>query len=228
MDMAPELLKALQDSFSTKYEVDSRIRAVLKKIESGRGTYLDANRYAIRCGQLLSQTFGVRIEASMLPDGTLYYNIADRTVRPMLEQNYKLISEACEKVQETMNKSAGLGLRPLVPEMNDNRIQGLIDLVSTRPYEEVKQFLDDPVINFSQSVVDDSIEKNADFQYKAGMSPKIVRTADGNACAWCVELAGTYDYPCDRDVYQRHERCRCSVDYVIDRGRQDVYTKRWR
>lgn len=228
MDIAPELLKALQDSFSTKYDVDSRIRSVLKKIEAGRGTYFDANRYAIRCGQLLSQTFGIRIDASMLPDGTLYYNIADRTVRPMLEQNYKLVSDVCEKVQETMNRTAGLGLRPLRPDMNDNRIQGLIDLITTRPYEEVRSFLDDPVINFTQSVVDDAIQKNADFQYKAGMEPKIVRRAEGNACPWCVELAGTYDYPCDSEVYQRHERCRCSVEFVIDRGKQDVWSKTWR
>ncbi len=229
MDIAPELYDELKTSFETKYNVDSRIRSLLKKMESGRGTYVDASKYAIRCGELLSQTFGVRIDVNALPDGTLYYNIADRTVRPMLENNYRLVADYCDSVQKTINRSAGLGLNPIRPEMNNSRIQGLVDLVSDGPYEEAKKYLKDPVINFSQSVVDDSIESNAGFQYRAGLRPKIIRHAEFGACPWCVDLEGEYDYPCDPAVYQRHENCRCITEYEPgDGGAQDVWSKKWR
>lgn len=229
VDIAPELLEELRSSFQTKYNVDSRIKNLLKKVEKGTCTYEDAHKYAIRCGDLLSQTFGVRIDANMLPDGTLYFNIADRTVRPMLENNYKLVAHYCEEVQTTMNRAAGLGLKPIIPELNESRIKGLVDLVSEGPFEETKKYLGDPVVNFSQSVVDDSIENNAGFQYRAGLSPKIVRRAEYGACQWCVDLEGVYDYPCDLEVYQRHENCRCITEYMPGNGSaQDVWKKTWR
>lgn len=229
MDIVPELLNELETSFRTKYSVDSRIRNLLKRMEAGKGTYLDANKYAIRCGVLLSQTFGVRIDASMLPDGTMYFNIADRTVRPMLEQNYRLVADYCESVQKTLNRSAGLGLNPIRPELNDSRIRGLVDLLTEGPFDEVKKYLGDPVVNFSQSVVDDSIQSNAEFHSRTGMNPKIVRRAEYGACEWCVALEGVYDYPCDPEVFQRHENCRCTTEYEPGNGKaQDVWTKSWR
>lgn len=229
MDIVPELLDELRTSFDTKYSVDSRIRNLIKKMESGRGTYVDANKYAIRCGQLLSQTFGVRIDVDILPDGTMFYNIADRTVRPMLEQNYRLVADYCDSIQKSMNQTAGLGLNPVRPAVNNSRIQGLVDLVSSGPFEDVKKYLGEPVINFTQSVVDDAIESNAGFQYRAGLRPKIIRHAEYGACPWCVDLEGEYDYPCDPAVYQRHENCRCITEYQPGDGRgQDVWSKQWR
>ena len=45
--------------------------------------------------------------------------------------------------------------------------------------------LKEPLVNFGQSIVDEAVRSNADFQYKAGLSPKIVRTSTGNCCEWC-------------------------------------------
>ena len=228
-DIAPELLEELRVSFKTKYDVDSRIRSLLRRLESGKVSYIDANKYAIRCGELLSQTFGVRIDATMLPDGTMYFNIADRTVRPMLENNYRLVADYCESVQKSLNRSAGLGLNPIRPDLNNSRVRGLVDVVSSGPFEEVKKFLGEPVVNFTQSVVDDSIKDNAGFQYNAGMRPKILRHAEYGACPWCVDLEGVYDYPCEDEVFQRHENCRCTTEYNPGDGRaQDVWSKSWR
>ena len=89
----------------------------------------------------------------------------------------------------------------------------------------------EPIVTFSQSVVDDTLKKNIDFQAKAGLKPKIVRKLVGKACDWCRNLAGSYDYPkVPSDVYHRHERCRCTVEYDprdIDKKRQDVWSKNW-
>ena len=80
--------------------------------------------------------------------------------------------------------------------------------------------------NFTQSVVSDSVKANADFQHKAGLSPKIIRKSDGNCCEWCSKLAGVYDYPCDSTVYKRHNNCNCTVEYNPGTGKvQNVHTK---
>ena len=89
--------------------------------------------------------------------------------------------------------------------------------------------MDEPVKNFSQSIVDDAIRTNAEFHSKAGMSPKIIRKLAGGCCNWCRTVAGTYTYPdVPKDVYRRHQRCRCTVDYHPGSGKvQNVHTKRW-
>lgn len=53
----------------------------------------------------------------------------------------------------------------------------------------------------------------------------------GNCCEWCRNLAGSYTYPdgVPHDVYRRHQRCRCAVDYNPGNGKnQNVHSKQWR
>ena len=79
--------------------------------------------------------------------------------------------------------------------------------------------------------MDDSIQSNAEFHSRAGLSPKIVRKTDSsNACKWCKNLAGSYDYQdAPADIYRRHERCRCTVEYIPNKSkRQDVWSKTWK
>ncbi|KRM13714.1 hypothetical protein FC15_GL000878 [Lapidilactobacillus concavus DSM 17758] len=104
-------------------------------------------------------------------------------------------------------------------------------LATADKFEDVAWVLQDPIINFSQHVVDQSIEENCRFQAKAGLSPKITRRLSGRACKWCINLAGFYDY-FDKpdDIYRRHENCRCTVEYYPGDGRkaQNSHTKKWR
>ncbi len=89
----------------------------------------------------------------------------------------------------------------------------------------------EPIVNFSQSIVDDSIRVNAEFQSKAGMRPKIVRKLAGGCCEWCRSLSGAYIYPEDvpDDIYRRHQNCRCTVDFNPRDGKvRNVHTKKWR
>ena len=44
------------------------------------------------------------------------------------------------------------------------------------------------------SQVDEMLHENADMQHKAGLRPKIIRTAEPGCCEWCASLAGEYDY----------------------------------
>lgn len=91
-----------------------------------------------------------------------------------------------------------------------------------------------PIINFSQSIVTDFIRENAEFQSKAGLPSVIVRKLAGGCCDWCRSLAGTYTYPDNvpKDVYRRHQRCRCTVDFHPSDSRkgrvQNVHSKKWR
>ena len=90
----------------------------------------------------------------------------------------------------------------------------------------------EPIINFAQAIVDDTVRVNADFQYKAGLSPKIIRTSTRKCCKWCDKLTGVYEYEevsdNGNDVFRRHKYCKCLVEYAPGDGtKQNVHTKRW-
>lgn len=228
-DIAPQLLQQLKSRFSEKIAADPKIRALYKRIESGNATYADAGEYAYLIGQALSQTFGKYLSSEILPDGRMYYNIADRVLRPLLEEDHEIVSEAAAMVQTFLNQQAGIGIKAQTVAVNEDRIQGIIEKVSeAEVFDDVAWVLDEKVKNFSVNVVDETIKANVNFQGRTGLKPKIIRKAERKCCDWCSQLAGEYDYPDVPDeVYQRHERCRCTVEYDPGDGRrQDVHTKR--
>lgn len=219
-DVAPQLLEAIRAVFVAK----SGELAVTEQ------TWKAAERYAWQVGSALAEAFGSELRSAALPDGRLYWNIADRVVRPLLEEDHRMVSEVAAQVQQALNQAAGIGLRAQTVPVNRDRIEGMLNkLCEALRYDDVAWVLAEPVINFSQAVVDETIQANVEFQGKAGLRPRVVRTAVGRCCEWCDRLAGTYAYPdVPKDVYRRHERCRCLVEYDPGTGRrQNVHTKRW-
>ena len=233
-DIAPKLLKKIQDDFKNKFDNSKIIRELYRKVEQGNATYKEANEFAIEVGELLSGSFKKNLSSSVLPDGRMYYNIADRIIRDALGNNYELVADISAKIQEILNKKAGIGIKAIKPKINEDKVRGIVDIVSGKEkYDDIAYMLGEPVINFSQSVVNDAVRENADFQYKAGLSPKIIRTSTGKCCEWCDKLAGIYDYEAVSDtgnnVFRRHKYCRCLVEYAPGDGkRQNVHTKQWR
>lgn len=231
-DIVPDLLKAIQEEFE-KDRIDSKnIKRLLKLLNDNNATYINANEYAIEIGELLSKVLNKHIIKEILPDGKMYFNIADRILNETLKNNYELIADYAENVQAQLNKKADISLKAKRPQINQDRIDSLVNkLVSKDDFEAVKFILKEPIVNFSQSIVDDAIEVNVDFHAKVGMAPKIVRTAVGKACKWCRKLEGIHDYHSlkNEDVFHRHDNCRCTVDYFPGEGKkQNVWTKQER
>lgn len=233
-DIAPKLLKKIQDDFKNKFDSSKIIKGLYQKAEQGNATYKEANEFAIEVGEILSDAFKKNLSSSVLPDGRMYFNIADRILRDTLGNNYELVADMSVKVQEILNKKTGIGIKAIKPKMNEDKVRGIIDIVSGKEkYDDIAYMLGEPVINFSQSVVNDAVRENADFQFKAGLSPKIIRTSTGKCCEWCDKLAGIYDYEAVSDtgnnVFRRHKHCRCLVEYSPGDGkRQNVHTKQWK
>lgn len=229
-DIVPSLLKKIKSEFEGARLDSEVLKNLLSKLDHSKASYLDANQYAIEIGEILSKALGASLTNETLPDGKMYYNIAQRVLTDVLGRNYELVSDYAEQVQKNLNSEAKIGLAAQVPELNQDRIDGLVNrLASEESFDDVKWLLVDPIIIFSQSIVDDSIRKNAEFHHKVGLSPKIVRRVVGHPCKWCKSLEGSYNYPeVPKDIYRRHGNCRCTVDYHPGNGKkQNVHTKKW-
>lgn len=229
-DIVPSLLKKIKSEFEDARLDSEVLKDLLSKLHHSKASYLDANQYAIEIGEILSKALGAFLTNETLPDGKMYYNIAQRVLADVLGRNYELVSDYTEQVQKNLNSEAKIGLAAQVPELNQDRIDGLVNrLASEESFDDVKWLIVDPIVIFSQSIVDDSIRKNVEFHHKVGLSPKIVRRVVGHPCKWCKSLEGSYNYPeVPKDIYRRHGNCRCTVDYHPGNGKkQNVHTKRW-
>lgn len=230
IDIAQELLEKLQEAFRAKFNASESINNLNAMVETGKATYKEANEYAIEIGELLAKVYQENLSSNELPDGRMYYNIAQRVIEPTLRQNYELTSAYSTDVQQALNKQAGISLKAQKPAFNQDRVDGIVNrLAETEQFDDVKWILDEPVVNFTQAVVDAAIKANADFQYKAGLSPMIIRTSSGDCCDWCNAVVGKYRYPDEvpKDVFRRHRFCRCECDYIPAKGKaQNVWTKK--
>lgn len=232
-DIGPELQGKIESSFTSRFNQDKILArlhwAIYESGYSAAERWEAAEQYAARTGELLAEALKRNISADDLPDGRLYYNIAERIIGDLVPACYNRVAEVAKYTQEAVNKAAGISMKAVSPQIKSDRIEKLIYKVSNAEnYEDVAWALDEPVVNIIQSAVDDTIRENVEFHARAGLSPKVTRVATGGCCKWCASLAGKYDYPVPRDVYRRHERCRCIVFYDPGDGRkQDVWSKRW-
>lgn len=232
-DIAPELLLKIQQTFQASIEQNMRIKELYRLLELRKATYQEANEYALLVGEALADAFKKHVRSDSLPNGRMYYNIAERILKSTLGHNHELIADYSVEVQKAINKKSQIGIQVQRPKVNEDRINGIIDRVSNEEnFDDVAWILNEPVINFSQSVVDEVVRANADFQYQSGLEPIIIRRMAGNCCEWCANLAGTYDYrdvkDTGNDVFRRHRFCRCTVEYDARDGsaKRNVHTHR--
>ena len=229
-DVLPELLKEVQAKFEIEFGKSKVVEDSFKKLKAKKATYSTANNFAIEVGEILARALQSVVTADRLPDGKMYYNIAKRLLEPVLGNNYKTVADYAVKVQSNLNKKAKIGLNAKKPFLNQDRINGFIDRLSYEDdFNKAKWLLGEPVVNFTQAVIDDTIKTNAEFQYSAGLNPTIERRTFGQCCKWCESLSGTYNYPhVPEDFYHRHQRCRCTIEYDPKTGRrQNSWSKKW-
>nr|DAU93309.1 MAG TPA: hypothetical protein [Caudoviricetes sp.] len=229
-DVLPGILQEVQERFERDFGKSEIVRNAFAALKAKKATYKTANEFAIEVGEILSKALGASLSADKLPDGKMYYNIAQRLLTDVLGRNHELVSGYASDVQKNLNDEAKIGLKVQVPELNQDRIAGIVNRFSSEEnFEDVSWLLGEPIVNFTQSIIDDSIQKNAEFHHQSGLQPEIVRKSYFHCCEWCQEVQGNYKYPrVPKDVYRRHQHCRCIVDYDPKSGKvQDVWTKKW-
>lgn len=228
-DVVPDLVKSIDKAFKIHTENDKTLSRVTKRIRDGTATQEDGHLYALRVGRDSSKALQDVLTAENLPDGTLYYNIATRTVIPTLETNQALVNEAAAEIQKSIDAKAKISLNAIRPKFPQERIDGLIEKMTAYDItlEQALAWIKEPIVNNSEAFYDDFIRENAAFRSGAGLKTKITRIAEANCCQWCAALEGSWEYGNEpSEVYARHEFCRCSVTYQSEKTSQNVWSKK--
>ena len=228
-DVLPGILKEVQERFERDFGKSEIIRNAFATLKAKKATYKTANEFAIEIGEILSKALGASLSAYKLPDGKMYYNIAQRLLTDVLGRNHELVSGYASDVQKNLNDEAKIGLKVQVPELNQDRIAGIVNRFSSEEnFEDVSWLLGEPIVNFTQSIIDDTIRKNAEFHAKTGLVPTISRHSTRRCCKWCDSLVGNYIYGEEpNNFYRRHQHCTCVIDYHPKNGKvQNSWTKK--
>ena len=197
---------------------DRRATQLMELIDSGAGTYRTASEYSIRVGESLGRVLRRYSEYEDISEWDL-----ESILPSSLGLNHSYIVEACRKVQDTFYNDAGLDIKFVEPAFNGDRAYGLVEEVSSHAdFSDIEKTFYDQLVNFSQTVVVEAVQTNAEVLNGAGVESKIVRHHEFRACEWCEAMAGSYNYVDVRDkgndVWRRHENCRCTIDYYTFRN----------
>lgn len=233
-DVAPKLYAQIRKIFDAAVDADPRLRRVENRIRDGTATQKDVLLYSQRLGKHASDACKAVLVAENLPDGKLYYNIGERTVKKLIQENEASILAVASKQNAAMNANAGIGLKAKKPKRD--RAESLVSAMCNDEVdaEGVLRLLGDPMITVHATVVDDFIQENAEVAAKAGIEVEIIREYDGvglhggkDACEFCLSREGRWSYgeAYDNGVFERHTGCGCTVTYVYGSFSQDVWSK---
>lgn len=229
VDIVPMLNDRIGIAFTKHMNAIPGQARLAQRIRDGTATQKDGHVYALNVGKSLSAAMQEVMTADVLPDGRLYYNIATRTVIPQLQKSHQIVNEIDTEIQKALDGKQNIGIQPVMADFPYERVKGLVDKMTTDgiSFEDAVKWLDEPIVNNTEAFHDDFIKKNAEFRESVGLKAVIIRDASSNCCDWCANLEGTWDYgSAPKELFQRHEFCRCDVTFQTERKSQNVWSKK--
>ena len=201
---------------------DPRLKSVLKKIEAGSATLKDTAYFTEIYSNITGNAFGSNVL-------DLTDEEREAACMDLLRGNYEEINDICSQVQTSIDKAAGIHIKPQKAAFPLERVEQIAHSLMDPTVKDnvIKRRPNTGVANVSKSFHDDYIKVNAKFRKNAGLAVYLNRETDGNCCEWCSNMAGRYSYGSEPDdIYRRHDNCSCTVTYEDGKHRQDVWSKR--
>lgn len=233
MDERTSYQKMLSEFMKWQKSNDKEYVDLWDLINAGKATYEDARRYskvvADKWSQLLTKYFGIGADTSGLSDSDILNDIES-----VLKQCYRNTSYYAAKVQEIINNSININIKPVEGKIDKSRISNLVDKLKDGKdvaedliTEDNSWLIEDGVVeNISMSAVTDTIEENAKLHTDAGLISYIERKQGrGGCCKWCASVSGRYVYgEQPSDFFKIHKHCNCSITYMPSRQRWQKIT----
>ena len=223
-----EVIENIINHFDEGWKQSKEIKTALKVLKENKATFKNANNLAKEVGNILSEVFKDTIKSDMIYNKKMYQEMAEKLVNASLKKAHEVITDYSTNVMKNLNKTSKISGGVITPSFNQDKANGIITRLVRDDYDKIKWILDEPVKTFCQSIVDDTIRENVNHHARLGLKPVVRRVSNGKCCKWCDKLVGTYSYPdVPQDVYRRHNRCNCIVEYFPGDGKkQDVWTKK--
>ena len=124
--MVPDLMEKIQKGFDSRLISSGKIRAFESRLKAGKASAGDVSEYAADIGDIAAAVLADTLTESALPNGRIYYNIADRTVMPLLHQIFSLVMDAAQKQQTADNKKTGIRIKAVSSDFPEDKLKDLM------------------------------------------------------------------------------------------------------
>lgn len=128
-DVVPSLIEKVFNAYNESIANSSQIKAFYELLDKNKATMQDVQKYSKLLGVLASKAILKTITKDELPNGILYWNIAERVLTPLFEDIHKKVAESYAIVQKRMDKKIGINLKPIEAPFPNERIRDLIDVL---------------------------------------------------------------------------------------------------
>lgn len=126
-DIVPALYEKILKDFNAKVALDPWIKAFLRRVENGTALQNDVLTYAEKLGGYAEEALQRCLSEKNLPDGKIYWNIAKRTIEPLMRIVCNDIGVVDEKVLQATYKKLRLGIKPVGAEFNQDYMNGVMN-----------------------------------------------------------------------------------------------------
>lgn len=216
-DIGVELYEQIAIDFKKYVDRDDYIYMLEERINAGTATMQDITKYSDQLALWLRLAIAEHLSTDVLPGGKMYYNIAEKILRPTLLTNYNMVNDVAARIQVQLDKRSGVNLKPQRAKFPEKRVNEVISAAAEPGIDEAKLMhrMTVPAENITKSFANDYVKVNSEFRSKAGFEIWVVRDDQAGCCEWCARLAGRYKYPKElpADFYRMHDHCKCTVEY---------------
>ena len=228
VDIGPELYDAIQKDFKSGVNMNIGIQKIMKKVMSGKATQTDMSRLSDLFGKEASKALKRSLKLAEMPNETLYWNIAESTIQPLLVRAWENVNYYAMAQQEFADKKSGIAIRIARGGDPTERARQVMNMaVNSITQGELDNALTDPAITAVRKFYDDFQRENARLRNELGLETTVVRVYDGKGlhggkepCEWCISREGVYSYEDARanGVFERHPGCGCTIEYHTSKG----------
>lgn len=126
-DIGLELQKSIETAFNERLAIDVVIKAIKLKVTNGKATQRDATMLCKRLGDVASKVLIENINPEMMPNDKMYWNIAEKAIKPLMIQIHGIVNKVAAEVVEAERKTNGIHIKPIEPVFPEERIESLIN-----------------------------------------------------------------------------------------------------
>lgn len=206
--------KEIWQSFIKSISSHKNLKDLIKKLDSGKATYEEAQKYSSSLANYLVDFLSAENPTNA---EQILETLKDKSI---CKNFFKEIDDYTYSMQKTLNEVNNLGMNAVKVTSPRELIDSNVSL--SDDYEKDISNLASKVELNANKHVDTVQQANARFQSDANYSITVSRTydgkglSDGRTCEWCLSRVGhnvPYNEAYKRGMFQRHEGCHCIIEY---------------
>lgn len=128
-DVAPELLEKLNKTFGQKVAIDPQIRSYKKKLEAEKLTERDCALYIRKVVSIASASVTDVMKPKNLPDGKLYWNIAEAVIVPFLKGVIVQMNNIAVSTMKDSDKKQNINIKIQKLRYPDGQIRSYLNMI---------------------------------------------------------------------------------------------------